>query len=373
MKLPALPARLAMLPAAALLMASPAAAQRASAAAGISMESYRFSSPEAAGLESISLFTTPLTARVGLPGGSALELTGAYARGALRRSDGSEARVEGLTDTRLRLDVPVAGERLTISGIVSLPTGIGTRSDEEAEVASVIAADLLPFHISDWGTGGAAGLGLAYRHTGGAVGVTAGASYLAAREFEPVAGESFAYRPGNELRATLGLDRTLGSAARLALTVGAQHFAVDALDGRNLFRAGDRYQAIGPYAFPAGRRASGIFYAGALHRTRGTALLDLSRDLPAQNLLMAGTGFRLRIGRTALVPSVDGRLFRRQDGVGQGYLGGLGASLELPLGAALLVPSIRGHLGSVVVREGRESRLTGVDLGLALRLGRALR
>jgi hypothetical protein len=360
-----------LLPAALLLACGSAAAQAVSAGAGVASESYRFADAEVTGLRSVSLLTTPLQARVALPGRAALEVRGAYARGVARRADGTEAVISGFTDTGLRLDVPVGGERLTVSGIVSLPTGLGTRSDEEAEVAAVVAADLLPFHVSDWGAGGAAGLGIGYQRSGGTTGVSARVAYLAGREFRPVAGEPYAYRPGNQLRATLAIDHAVGAASRLALTVGAEHYADDAYQGRNLFRSGDRLQAIGSYAFPVGGTASGIFYAGALHRTNGTALLEISRDMPAQTLLLAGTGLRLRVGRAALVPSADGRVFRRRDGVGQGWLGGIGASLEWPVGGALLVPSARAHFGSVVVREDERSGVTGVDLGLSLRLGRA--
>ena len=70
-----------------------------------------------------------------------------------------------------------------------------------------------------------------------------------------------------------------------------------------------------------------------------------------------------------LVPSADGRIHRTGDGVGQGYLGGIGAALEIRSGAARITPAGRGHFGNVLIREGTDSRILGLDLSMAISLG----
>jgi len=68
-----------------------------------------------------------------------------------------------------------------------------------------------------------------------------------------------------------------------------------------------------------------------------------------------------------VVPSVDARVFRSGDGVGQGWLTGLGVSVEMPAGGLMLVPSVRGRFGSVLVREDSQSGITGLELSMTAR------
>jgi hypothetical protein len=79
-----------------------------------------------------------------------------------------------------------------------------------------------------------------------------------------------------------------------------------------------------------------------------------------------------------LVPSTDLRLFRREDGIGQGYLYGLGLGIELPLvraadgtPAATLIPSVKGRLGNLMMAEDASTRVTGAELGIPIRFGGA--
>jgi hypothetical protein len=168
------------------------------------------------------------------------------------------------------------------------------------------------------------------------------------------------------------VDHTLGRSAKASLQLGMQRYDDDVLGGQNLYQSGNRYQAIGSLAFAAGARSSGAVYAGVSHREQGT-FLDASREAPSQDLLLAGAGLRIPVGRGALVPGVDGRVFRSADGVGQGYATGAGAALELPLGGMTLVPSVRGRFGNVIARENAESAFTGVDAGLMVRFGGSVR
>lgn len=357
-----------------LLAAAPAAAQRlddlpVSTATGIRLERYDFGDAAQAGLARASLLTLPIAAETRAPRGIRITLAGAYARGTVRRADGSESTLSGLTDTELRVAVPVAGHWLTASAVAVLPTGKQRLSASELDVAAVVSSDLLPFAISQWGTGGGLGGSLAMSRRFGTVGVGLAAGYRASRGYRAFDGEEAAYRPGDERSLRVAVDRSYGR-GKATLQANVLRYTNDRLDGGALYRSGNRYQVIGSYAVPGPGRTSGVVYAGVLHRRNGAPLADLQADLPAQNLFLAGAGARLAIGRGALLPSADARVFRSADGVGQGYGVGVGASAEVPLGRTTLVPSARLRRGRVVVREGMESPLSGVEVAFTIRRAR---
>jgi len=339
--------------------------------AGVAVETYRFRDAEAAGVRSITLLSTPFQAAIPLTAGTRLELSGGYGRGVLVRRDGSESRVQGPTDTQLRLRVPVGGTSLVLSAIAVLPTGISTFSPDQSQVAGAIASDLLPFSMTSWGSGGGGGIAGTYAHSLGRVALGVGGSYLTHRAFEPLEGGQFvAYRPGDQLGMQAAANVDVGNAGKAALQVVLLHQADDRLSDANLFRSGNRYQAMGSYAFRAGRSSSGIVYLGGGHRECGGALMEVVRDSPSQDLALVGTGFRLPVRPgLVLVPTLESRVFRTGDGVGQGYLTGAGAGLEFSTGDTRIVPRARAQLGRVLVREGAESNVVGFDLGLSITFG----
>ena len=362
-----------LLPCLLALAAAPAAAQEAdgppwTAGGGVRMERYAFGAGEAVGIERVSLLTVPFAAEARVAGRVRLTLSGGFASAALRYADGAEATLDGPTDTELRLSVPLR-EWITLTGVAVLPTGAQRLSGQELQVAAVVASDLLPFAISHWGSGGGVGATLALSRRLGTVGVGMSGGYRASRGYRALEDEGAAYRPGDESFLRVAVDRPFG-AGRATLQAGAHHYAHDELGGGNLYRSGDRYQLIGSYAFPRGRRSSGVVYAGVLHRGNGASLVDVTRGFPSQQLFLLGAGMRMPLGGVFLLPGVDGRILRSGDGVGQGYGVGVGASAEWPAGAVTLVPSARLRLGRVLVREGAESPFTGMELGFTLRRGR---
>lgn len=350
--------------------AAPLAAQPgiARAGAGVTYESYFFSSSEDVSLDRLSLLTVPLGARFALTRTIDLEVASAYALGTAERPNGTTSDVSGPTDTELRLTAMFARGAIALTGIALLPTGSESLTLEEADVAGLIAADVLPFSITNWGTGGGFGASTSFAQGFGdyAAGISIG--YVVAREFEPLSGDDFTYRPGNQLHVRAAIDRTFGRAGKAALVLTMQRYADDELDGANLFSTGDRYQAVGSYAFAAGARGNGIVYAGYLHREEGR-FDEGANVLPAQGLAFGGLGLELPAGRTLLRPSVDVRLLRQEDGTGQGYTAGVGGSAEVPVGTLTFIPTVRGRFGNVILRDDAESGFTGVEVGLALRFG----
>jgi hypothetical protein len=191
--------------------------------------------------------------------------------------------------------------------------------------------------------------------------------YVMAREFEPVE-NSFKYRPGNQLSVRGAIDRNFGNAGKASVTVSVQSYDADRIDQRNLFQAGRRYQGVGSYAFALGGTGAGIVYVGYLRRNEGE-YLDPQRVLPVQALLFTGTGLELPTRVGLIRPSVDLRMMRRDDGIGQGYTLSAGVEFERSWAQFTLVPTVRGRFGNVLLRQNAESGFTGFDVGLSVRFG----
>jgi hypothetical protein len=351
------------------LTAAPARAQLTDlrAATGLRLEAYSFAEPERVDLDRVVLLTLPIGVTAPLTRGLALGVRGAFARAELTRADGRALTLSGLTDTELSLTTAVADDRVRLRLLALLPTGQTGLTPDELDVAGVIAADLLPFAISNWGSRGGIGASAAVAVPLGyqmAAGLSAG--YVVAREFEPLADATLAYRPGNQLHARAAVDRTVGSAGKASLQVIYQHFGTDRSGGYNLFEAGDRLQAVASYAFAAGARGNGVTYAGYLRRQRGR-YSEFARLTPAQDLIYAGAGFRYPAGGMVLLPALDVRLVGTADGLDQGYVLTAGSGAELTLGRLELVPTARARLGRLTLRKGQESGLTGLELGATIR------
>jgi hypothetical protein len=349
----------------------------AEVSAGAGYESYRFSSPEAANLESISLLALPFSVATPLVGPASLQLQGAFARGALVDAAGAETTLSGLVDTEIAVGVTfgTGATSATLTAIGLLPTGTSRHDGAEARIAGLVASEFLPFRITNWGTGGAAGISATVARAIDQSSIGIGVGYLAAREFDPfepgTAGESFAYRPGDQMQLRVAADRDLGTSAKLSLAFVFERHQEDQLDGANLYRAGNRFQGMGSYAFAAGARSTAIVYAGGLHTQEGVAFdVSLTHDFSSRTLLLVGGGMRMPLGGVVVLPSLDGRVYRRGSGSGQGYMGGVGASVEIPAGTLAIAPTARLRIGNFVVDDDLESRITGVDLGLQIRFGR---
>jgi len=188
-----------------------------------------------------------------------------------------------------------------------------------------------------------------------------------AGDFEPVAADRFTYRPGLETSARVALDQDLVGGGKLSLTAAVQSFGDDQVDGANLFRSGLRVSAIGTLGVPVRGGGSAAVYGGVLHRANGSFLDATLPESPSQDLLLVGGLLRRAMGRGTATPRADVRIFRSADGVGQGYVAGLGVGYERRGTAATFAPSLTARVGSVTVRQGAQSGIVGLDLGMAIR------
>lgn len=332
------------------------------------LEHYSFDEPETLGIESLSLMTIPVSGHARLGGRVSLDVTARYARGALTATDGTEATISGLTDTRLELSRPFAGERVVVTGVAELPTGRATHTPEEAFVAGAVAADLLPFRISHWGSGGGLGGSVAVARPVGLFGVGLSAGYFVSGDFEPREGQSARYQPGDMLRINAVVDRSLGD-AKASLRVSWQDYSEDLLDEQNLFQTGDRLEVMGSWSFPLSRRASGIVHGAVLMREGGT-LLGTTVTSASQDVFMAGAALELPAGNGVLRPLARIRVVRPDEGPGQGWVGELGAAGAWRAGGLDVGPLASLRIGSVDTDGAGSTGLLGFEVGLSVRPGR---
>jgi hypothetical protein len=333
--------------------------------AGATFESYTFADSVATGFKSVTLLTVPFGAVLRPVSWVRLSATSAFASGSVVTSDGTTLTLSGLTDTGLELALPLARDRFTLAAVLSLPTGKSTYTPDEAQVAGIIAADLLPFKISNWGAGGSLDLSANVAATLGAINVGVRAGVQQAEEFDLLEGGSFSYRPGNQQYVRLAIDGDLGD-SRLAVQATIHSFSDDQLNSQNLYRSGSRVQGMVTYSMPAGRSGRLQTYAGVLQRAHGT-FVDGSSETPSQSLLFGGIGLRRPSRLGTLVPQADVRVLRRSDGEGQGYVAGAGLGIELSAGRATLMPLARARFGNLILREGVESGITGIEIGAGIR------
>lgn len=347
---------------------APAAAQGQSAPgvrAEARYQSFSFDDPDAASIETLSLLSLPFSARAALSPLVDLSVSGAWARGSLEHGSESST-IAAFTDTQLALGVTAGWAR--ISAIALLPTGQSTQTLDESRVAGAIAADLLPFAVSNWGAGAGGGLDVSAARPVGPLGVGLAVAYLARASFEPTEEEDFAYRPGNLLRVTAAVDGTVGESGKATAQVTWHRHGEDEFRDENLFRSGDRLRVLGSYAFPVGAGSNGLAYAGVIRRERGT-FLDSDATSASQNLVLVGGGLRLPMAGGVLQPDVEARVFRRSDGLDEGYDIGVGADFEISGPGRLLVPSLRAHFGRLEVRDDVQTGFTGFEVGFSARFG----
>jgi hypothetical protein len=340
--------------------------------AGASFETYRFGDADAVGIESVTLITLPFGAGARLGSNVGVSVRGAWARGSMQLAGGGDSSIDGLTDTEVRATYTAGNDRVTFSAVALLPTGRDRLTGAEIDVAGVVAADVLPFRISNWGSGGGFGGSVAFAAPVGAFGAGLSAGYVLTRDFEPVEiTPTYVYRPGNQLHVTAALDRSIGSTGKFGLRASFLSYDADRIDDVNLYSAGNRIEATASYAFATGSRSSAIVWAGVHHRGEG-AQEDPATSItvaPASDIIYGGTAIRIPFGRGVIQPGVDVRLVSGSDDVSRGYIATAGASAELPAGSVTIAPTVRGRFGSVESADAPSSGVAGADIGLVIRFG----
>jgi hypothetical protein len=297
------------------------------------------------------------------------DLGGRYASASRTDSSGSNS-ISGLTDIQVRGVYQIVQDVAVFTVAATLPTGTTKLTAAQLPVAGVIASDLLPFPVANFGSGFnvTTGLALAVPVGGWALGVAG--SYRQNGGYTPLADTSLSYKAGGEFRVRAGADRIVGQ-SRISLGFTYSSFGEDDFGSSPIFQSGKRYIGQASWSFPVGNLGLAL-YVWDLYRANGTAI-DGSITSKRNVLALGGVG-SIQMGRNVLRPQVEYRV--HTVGASQlssaGKLFSIGALLQMPLGQQFaLSPVARFDAGNIVnPATSTAVSFTGWDLGITLRVGR---
>ncbi|HUF76491.1 MAG TPA: hypothetical protein VMM35_09445 [Longimicrobiales bacterium] len=356
----------------ALTQATPAAAQ---VTVGVGANYLGYAFDDGLGAEAAQLLMIPVGVRIPATDALTFDVSGAWAEGRIERA-GSQLRLSGFVDTGVR-----AAYQATPWGLVTLgmniPTGNAQHDGEEAIVASLLSTDLLGFREASWGRGLAITSSVAVARSFGSFGLGLAGAYSVRGKFNPSAEQTeLEYRPGSEARVRVGVDRNFGNST---LTLGGTfiNYTKDQADGRNLFKAGNRYRFDASYAW---RMGAGVwtFYAADLLRANGDLTLEVldsqgasqgftDVETPRQNLAVVGLMGAVGIGGGFVFrPHLDFKLQTREDAAGSddgsGWLVAAGGDLPMRIfGGYDFFPKARVILGSIKASTGEGVGVFGME------------
>lgn len=281
------------------------------------------------------------------------------------------ATLSGLTDTQARLVYQVRPDMLALSLTANIPTGKSLLSSDQLGVAGPIAHDLIPYPVSNFGSGTSVttGLALAVPVGGWAVGI-GGAFRMSSGYTMFYAPDSshapYDLKPGAEMRFTLGADRVFGDAhASFGLTYSS--FANDEVAGQQL-APGKRVIGQASWSQPF-LGANLALYAWDLYRGASNDMAGAAA-IQEQNLVAVGGALTIQQGRNQLRPSVEYR--RHWAGFNslqaEGTLLALGLRYAMMMGDRMtLLPAVRYDMGNVVGLSGTDVGYHGLSASLMLR------
>lgn len=322
--------------------------------------------------KSVSVLAAPLGAVVRVSPRISLDVGTFYANVSHETESGTTTTVSGLTDLQARAVVEVVPDAVVFTLAANLPTGHATLEDAELLVAGAIASDLIPFPISNFGSGAAVTSGVAFAMPMGPWAIGLAGSYRYSGSYQPSAAATTEYQPGGESRLRFGVDRLVGQ-GRLAIGFTYSTFATDEYGGSGAYRSGGRYIPQASLNVPLGNNSLAL-YVWDLYRgegeffTRDTSAGVASTPAPKANTLAAGAVLALVRGRTVWQPSLEFRVQSQDDGSDSGSLVALGLRYSFPLGGHFSVqPGLRFDTGSAPNLSGSGVSFTGFSGSVMIR------
>ncbi len=362
----------ALIAAAALLPASLAAQGAPGSVTGFAGAEVRgLTFQSGLGIKSVSEIAVPYAVLWQATPRLAFDLGGRYATVTRKDETGASNSLSGLTDIQTRAVYQIVPDLAVFSLSVNLPTGKTKLTAAQLPVAGVIASDMIPFPVSNFGSGFnvTTGLALAVPVGGWALGVAG--SFRQNGSFTPIADTGAAgasYKAGAEFRVRLGADRMVGQ-SRISLGFTYSSFGEDDFGGSPIFQSGKRFISQASWSFPIGNMGLAL-YAWDLYRAAGSVIVN-GTATEKRNVLTLGAQGSVQVGRSVLRPMIE---FRNHTlGATQlsaaGKLFSLGARYQMPMGNRFtLMPLLRLDAGNVVnPNTGQAVSFTGWDVGVTLR------
>ncbi|MEP6689770.1 MAG: hypothetical protein ABJD07_01370 [Gemmatimonadaceae bacterium] len=162
-----------------------------------------------------------------------VDLYGAYAQAMVRYRNGTEVKLDGLTDVKLRGTFRLPGDNWMLTAGVTVPTGKTKLSEQELDAVRVLGAPALRFQTPAYGTGAGGLAGIVYSTRVGSWGWGFGASFEKRGSFEPVEAAALGYSaldlsPSSSVRLTAGTDGIVGQTA-MSVNVSSTLYGTDKL------------------------------------------------------------------------------------------------------------------------------------------------
>ncbi len=332
--------------------------------------------------ETISELAIPVFVSVPMGSRFTMDVGTAYARARVTAPNGSSSEINGLTDTQLRGNLTLGTDFIILTAGLNLPTGKSAVTLEQLSAAGRIGNDFLAFPVSNMGSGFAGTGGIAVARPLGAWNVGFGGAVRRSASYSPfnVPGETLSFQPGNEYRARLGIDRTVG-AGRLALAVTYSAFGNDDAGGTR-YSTGNRVITQTVYTSSLGGadltlaaydvyRMAGTYASGdpAKRENIANVFASVSTDALGPQL---EPSLELRHWLQQLPGTLTGNV-RAADRSQASYLGTVGLRTRINLVGLTVVPSAGYTLGSLGTSDasGAAARagMTGFRGQVAVRVG----
>ncbi|HEY0995996.1 MAG TPA: hypothetical protein VGD77_08395 [Gemmatimonadaceae bacterium] len=323
--------------------------------------------------QTISELAIPLFVVVPLARGLTMDVGTAYAQSEVKGGKAT-SRINGFTDTQVRANLSLGTDAVILTAGVNVPTGRETATLQEFDAATRIGSDLLSFPISNMGTGLGGTAGIAFARSLGAWNLGAGGSVRMTRAYRPLRfapDSSLRYQPGNEYRARVGLDRTVGE-GMVSLGFTYSTFGRDSI-ASSVYNSGDRY--IGQVAYST-RMPIGQVTLVAWNLYRGAGMQGRTQRVPWENLASGSVGLAFPAGRLSVEPSLAARYWlQRIDATGssaartnRSVLGDGELRVRIPTGRFAVVPAVGYSTGRLAVGADKTVPITGFRGSIGLQI-----
>jgi len=353
---------------------------------GGAFSSWRFStaaSQDSIAIEKVSQAALPFSASFAV-GAWTFDAGVALSAGKLSLASGRTIDLGGLTDLRVRAVGHLVGDRVLLVLGVNAPSGKTKLVGDEIDAVRVLGAPALRMPVANLGIGPAGTAGLVFATRAGEWTVGVGGSFEARGKYSPIESQIAGValptdlRPGNAVRASLGLDRVFGS-ARFSLLLATEVYSRDRIE----------LQAPGGGVIATSYKLGPQLLANAFlelgvpgFRTFTVTVADRYRTKftgPSGTRAAGSSGNALEVGIQGIT-GVAGRtgFFFRVDGWVDGGLEvdntittaamnavGVTLGLSIPAGRASVQPFLRGQVGKLDTGP-LSTTATGFGAGLKL-------
>src|SRR5947208_1887938 len=189
-----------------------------------------------------SQLTIPVALVVSIAPGWTADVYSSYVRGEVRLASAvgttpaSAQRLDGLTDTKVRLTGQLAGDALMFTAGLTLPTGATSLDADQLSALTVLSSPALRFQSPVLGAGAGATAGLILSREVGGWGLALGAAYEARGSYSPAAAlqaglPAGSLRPGNAIHLSLAGEQVRGALRQLVSVTGDLYQGGELRDG----------------------------------------------------------------------------------------------------------------------------------------------